>query len=165
VFQLRAQIIWAKQHFTLNRGDYHWKHEVCWYAVRNGKTSHWQGGRKQTTLWEIPNNNPFGNGQREESWGHGTQKPIECMRWPIANNSLPGQAIYDPFLGSGTSLIAAEMSGRVCYGLELDPAYVDVIARRWARFIGRDATHQASEQSFGERADSQDRDQSGCANA
>jgi hypothetical protein len=53
-FQLRAQIIWAKQHFTLNRGDYHWKHEVCWYAVRDGKTSRWQGGRKQTTLWEIP---------------------------------------------------------------------------------------------------------------
>jgi DNA modification methylase len=163
-FQLRAQIVWTKQHFTLSRGDYHWKHEACWYAVRDGKTSHWQGGRKQTTLWEIPNNNPFGNGQREESWGHGTQKPIECMRRPIANNSRPGQAIYDPFLGSGTSLIAAEMSGRVCYGLELDPAYVDVIVRRWERFTGRDATHQASGQSFGERADSQDRDQSGCAN-
>jgi DNA modification methylase len=87
------------------------------------------------------------------------------MRRPIANNSRPGQAIYDPFLGSGTSLIAAEMSGRVCYGLELDPAYVDVIVRRWERFTERDATHQGSGQSFGERADSQDRDQSGCANA
>jgi hypothetical protein len=66
----------------LSRGDYHWKHEACWYAVRDGKTSHWQGGRKQTTLWEIPNNNPFGNEQREESSGHGTQKPVECMRRP-----------------------------------------------------------------------------------
>jgi DNA modification methylase len=161
-FQLRAQIVWAKQHFTLSRGDYHWKHETCWYAVRNGKTSHWQGGRKQTTLWEIPNNNPFGNGQREESSGHGTQKPVECMRRPIANNSRPGQAIYDPFLGSGTSLIAAEMSGRICYGLELDPAYVDVAIRRWQRFTGRDAIHQDSGQFFDERADSQERDRRGC---
>jgi DNA modification methylase len=160
-FQLRAQIVWAKQHFTLSRGDYHWKHETCWYAVRNGKTSHWQGGRKQTTLWEIPNNNPFGNGQREESSGHGTQKPVECMRRPIANNSRPGQAIYDPFLGSGTSLIAAEMSGRICYGLELDPAYVDVAIRRWQRFTGRDAIHQDSGQFFDERADSQERDHGG----
>jgi DNA modification methylase len=160
-FQLRAQIVWAKQHFTLSRGDYHWKHEACWYAVRDGKTSHWQGGRKQTTLWEIPNNNPFGNGQREESSGHGTQKPVECMRRPIANNSRPGQAIYDPFLGSGTSLIAAEMSGRVCYGLELDPAYVDVVVRRWQRFTGREATHQASGQSFDERAGSQERNRGG----
>jgi DNA modification methylase len=163
-FQLRAQIVWAKQHFTLSRGDYHWKHETCWYAVRDGKTSHWQGGRKQTTLWEIPNNNPFGNGQREESSGHGAQKPVECMRRPIANNSRPGQAIYDPFLGSGTSLIAAEMSGRVCYGLELDPSYVDVIVRRLQRFTGRDAIHQASGQSFDERAGSQERNRGGSDN-
>jgi DNA modification methylase len=161
-FQLRAQIVWAKQHFTLSRGDYHWKHETCWYAVRDGKTSHWQGGRKQTTLWEVPNNNPFGNGQREESSGHGTQKPVECMRRPIANNSRPGQAIYDPFLGSGTSLIAAEMSGRRCYGLELDPAYVDVVVRRWQRFTGRDAIHHVSGQSFDERARSQECDRGGC---
>jgi DNA modification methylase len=162
-FQLRAQIVWAKQHFTLSRGDYHWKHEACWYAVRDGKTSHWQGGRKQTTLWEIPNNNPFGNGQREESSGHGTQKPVECMRRPIANNSRPGQAIYDPFLGSGTSLIAAEMSGRVCYGLELNPAYVDVVVQRWQRFTGRDAIHQASGQSFDEHADGQEHNRGGSA--
>jgi DNA modification methylase len=161
--QLRAQIVWAKQHFTLSRGDYHWKHETCWYAVREGKASHWRGGRTQTTVWEIANNNPFGNQQREQSWGHGTQKPVECMRRPIDNNSRPGQAIYDPFLGSGTSLIAAEMTGRVCYGLELNPAYVDVVVRRWQVFTGRAATHQASGQTFDERADRQDHDQSGAA--
>jgi DNA modification methylase len=161
--QPRAQIIWAKQHFTLSRGDYHWKHETCWYAVREGKASHWRGDRTQTTVWEIANNNPFGNPQREQSWGHGTQKPVECMRRPIANNSRPGQAIYDPFLGSGTSLIAAEMTGRVCFGLELNPAYVDVVVRRWQVFTGRAATHQASGQSFDERADRQDHDQSGAA--
>jgi DNA modification methylase len=161
--QLRAQIIWAKQHFTLSRGDYHWKHETCWYAVREGKASHWRGDRAQTTVWEIANNNPFGNQQREQTWGHGTQKPVECMRRPIANNSRPGQAIYDPFLGSGTSLIAAEMTGRVCYGLELNLAYVDVVVRRWQTFTGRTARHQASGQSFDERADRQDHDQSGAA--
>src|SRR5216683_2329864 len=161
--QLRAQIIWVKQHFTLSRGDYHWKHETCWYAVREGKSSDWGGDRTQTTVWEIANNNPFGNRQREQSWGHGTQKPVECMRRPIANNSRPGQAIYDPFLGSGTSLIAAEMTGRVCCGLELNPAYCDVVVRRWQLFTGWAARHQASGQSFDERAARQDHDQSGAA--
>jgi DNA modification methylase len=127
--QGRAQIVWVKQHFTLSRGDYHWKHESCCYAVRDGKTSHWQGDRTQTTVWEILNNNPFGNRQREQTWGHGTQKPVECMRRPILNNSRPGQLVYDPFLGTGTSLIAAEMTGRLCCGLEISPAYVDVILR------------------------------------
>jgi DNA modification methylase len=161
--QLRAQIVWVKQHFTLSRGDYHWKHETCWYAVRAGKASHWHGDRTQTTVWEFPNNNPYGNRQREQSWGHGTQKPVECMRRPIANNSRPGQSIYDPFLGSGTSLIAAEMTGRVCYGLEISPAYVDVVVRRWQLFTGRAARHQASGQSFDEHAARQDHDQSGAA--
>src|SRR5436190_2781255 len=162
-FQIRTQIVWAKQHFTLGRGDYHWKHEVCWYAVREGKTSHWQGDRTQTTVWEIANNNPFGNHQREPSSGHGTQKPVECMRRPIVNNSRPGQAIYDPFLGSGTSVIAAEMTGRVCCGLELNPAYVDVVVRRWQLFTEREARDQASGQSFDERAARQEHNPSGAA--
>jgi DNA modification methylase len=162
-FQLRAQIVWAKQHFTLSRGDYHWKHETCWYAVREGKASHWQGDRTQTTVWEIANNNPFRSGEREPSWGHGTQKPVECMRRPIVNNSRPGQAIYDPFLGSGTSVIAAEMTGRVCCGLELNPAYVDVVVRRWQLFTEREARDQASGQSFDERAARQEHNPSGAA--
>jgi DNA modification methylase len=161
--QLRAQLVWAKTHFALSRGDYHWQHETCWYAVRAGKTSHWQGDRTQTTVWQIASNNPFGNQQREHSWGHGTQKPVECMRRPIVNNSRPGQVIYDPFSGSGTTLIGAEMSGRNCCGLELSPAYVDVIVQRWQLFTGRSATHQASGQSFDECAGRQDQDQSGAA--
>jgi DNA modification methylase len=161
--QLRAQIVWVKQHFALSRGHYHWQHENCWYAVREGKAGHWQGDRTQTTVWEIANNNPFGNRHREQSWGHGTQKPVECMRRPIVNNSRPGQLVYDPFLGSGTSLIAAEMTGRICCGLEISAAYVDVILRRWQAFTGRTAIHQASGQSFDERAGSQDRDRSGSA--
>ena len=117
--------------------------------------------RSPPTVWQIPSNNPFGNRQREQSWGHGTQKPVECMRRPIVNNSRPGQVIYDPFLGSGTSVIAAEMTGRVCCGLELNPHYADIIVRRWQLFTGRAAKHQASGQSFDERAARQDHDQSG----
>jgi len=131
--------------------------------VREGKAGHWQGDRTQTTVWEIANNNPFGNRHREQSWGHGTQKPVECMRRPIVNNSRPGQLVYDPFLGSGTSLIAAEMTGRICCGLEISAAYVDVIVRRWQAFTGRTAIHQASGQSFDERTGSQGRDRSGSA--
>jgi DNA modification methylase len=100
----------------------------------------------------------IGSPRREESWGHGTQKPVEAMRRPIVNNSRPGELVYDPFLGSGTSLIAAEMTGRLCYGLELCPTYVDVIVRRWQAFTGRTAIHQASGQPFDERAASQDPD-------
>jgi DNA modification methylase len=161
--QLRAQIAWVKQSHALSRGHYHWRHENCWYAVREGKAGHWQGDRKQTTVWEIANNNPFGNRQREQSWGHGTQKPVECMRRPIVNNSRPGQLVYDPFLGSGTTLIAAEMTGRICCGLEISPAYVDVVLKRWQAFTGRTAIHRASGQSFAERADDRDRAQSGAA--
>lgn len=161
----RAQIVWVKQHFALSRGHYHWRHENCWYAVREGKPGHWQGDRKQTTVWEIANNNPFGNREREQSWGHGTQKPVECMRRPIVNNSRPAQLVYDPFLGSGTSLIAAELTGRVCCGLEISPAYVDVVVRRWQEFSGRPAIHQASGQSFDERADNQDRARSEAGDA
>jgi DNA modification methylase len=161
--QLRAQIVWTKQHFTLGRGDYHWKHETCWYAVREGQASHWTGDRTQTTVWEVPNSNPFGNPQREQSWGHATQKPVECMRRPIVNNSRLGHAIYDPFLGAGTTLIAAEMTGRICYGLELNPAYVDVVVQRWQAFTGRAATHQASGQSFDQRAEGQGPTQSAVA--
>ena len=79
------------------------------------------------------------------------------MRRPIVNNSRPGQLVYDPFLGSGTSLIAAEMTGRICCGLEISAAYVDVILRRWQDFTGRSAIHQASGQSFHERGEDPDR--------
>lgn len=143
----RAQIVWAKPHFVLSRGDYHWQHETCWYAVRKGAGSHWNGDRKQSTVWEIANNSA-GNPDRETTWGHGTQKPLECMRRPIENNSARGDVIYDPFLGSGTTLIAAEMTDRICVGLELSPAYVDVIVRRWESVTGYSAVLQATGREF-----------------
>jgi DNA modification methylase len=131
-FTIRAQIIWAKDRLVIGRGDYHWQHEPCWYAVRT--KGNWMGDRKQTTLWTIPN-----SGQDVET-PHSTQKPVECMRRPIQNNSSPGQDVYEPFLGSGTTLIAAETTGRVCLAVELDPLYVDVAVRRWQAFTGGKAT-------------------------
>ena len=83
---------------------------------------------------------------------HGTQKPVECMRRPILNNSSPGQAVYEPFMGSGTTLIAAETTGRVCLGVELNPAYVDVAVERWQRFTGKAAMLDGSGESFADLA-------------
>ena len=139
-FAIRAQIVWVKPHFVISRGDYHWQHEPCWYAVRKGRTGHWAGDRKQTTVWEIANHGAFGGKKDDADTPHGTQKPVECMRRPIENNSSPGQAIYDPFVGSGTTIIAAETAGRVCLALDLDPAYADVAVRRWQDFTGQAAT-------------------------
>ena len=144
-FELISLIIWKKQHFALSRGDYHNQHEPLWYAVRTKsannkdvKNHNWQGKRDQSTIWEIENNNPFG-GSGEEQTGHGTQKPLECMLRPILNNSEVGQAVYDPFGGSGTTLIACERADRNCYMMELSPAYVDLIINRWEKETGHKA--------------------------
>lgn len=150
-FRIRSQIVWAKQHFALSRGDYHWQHEPCWYAVREGKPSGWSGDRTQSTLWEVANLNPFG-GSAEKTTGHGTQKPLELMRRPMLNNSARGAIIYDPFLGSGTTLIAAETTDRNCYGLDIDPRYVDVVIRRWQQNTGKSALLESEGRSFMEIA-------------
>jgi DNA modification methylase len=146
-FRIRSQIIWAKQHFALSRGDYHWQHEPCWYAVRKGKSGNWSGDRSQSTLWQVANLNPFG-GSNEEATGHGTQKPVELMRRPILNNSLRGDIIYDPFLGSGTTLIAAHSTERVCFGLDIDPRYVDLAILRWQKLTGQAAILAADGRTF-----------------
>lgn len=139
-FAVRSQIIWDKTRLIIGRGDYHWEHEPCWYVVRRGKKGHWSGDRKQTTIWRIAH-------QRSET-GHGTQKPVECMKRPIENNSEPGDAVYEPFSGSGTTIIAAEMTGRRCFAVELNPAYVDVAVRRWQSFTGEDAVLEGDGRSF-----------------
>jgi DNA modification methylase len=137
-FKAISQIIWAKQHFVISRGDYHWKHEVCLYAVKENKKHNWQGARDQSTVWEIDNNlsQNKNSDNKEETWGHSTQKPIECMLRPILNNSAIGEYIYDPFGGSGTTLIAAEKSNRNCLMMELSPHYCDVIVARWEKLTG-----------------------------
>jgi DNA modification methylase len=144
-FKIRAQIIWAKDRLVLGRGDYHWQHEPAWYAVRG--SGQWCSDRKQTTLWQISGR------EQDAETVHGTQKPVECMRRPIQNNSSAGQAVYEPFCGSGTTLIAAELAGRVCHAIELDPIYVDVAVRRWQAFTGKAATLEESGESFSSVAD------------
>jgi DNA modification methylase len=143
-FAIRSQIIWAKERLVLSRGDYHWQHEPCWYAVRAKGKGHWSGDRKQTTLWTIPSRD------QDAATVHGTQKPVDCMRRPILNNSSPGQAIYEPFCGSGTSLIAAETTGRSAHAMELDPAYIDVAVLRWQAFTGKAATLDGTAETFAE---------------
>ncbi len=145
-FTIRSQIVWAKDRLVLSRGDYHWQHEPCWYAVKKTGKGHWAGDRKQTTLWQIANRD------QDADTVHGTQKPVECMRRPILNNSSPGQAVYEPFMGSGTTLIAAETTGRVCLGIELNPAYVDVAVQRWQKFTGQEAVLDGTGESFADLA-------------
>ena len=145
-FDIRSQIIWTKERLVLSRGHYHWQHEPCWYAVRRGGAGGWAGDRKQTTVWPIAS-----NGQDAETV-HGTQKPVECMRRPMLNNSSVGQAVYEPFMGSGTTLVAAQTSGRVCLGLELNPPYVDVAVLRWEQLTGEAATLEGGGATFGEVA-------------
>jgi DNA modification methylase len=139
-FAIRAQIIWAKERLVMSRGDYHWQHEPCWYAVR--EKGNWTGDRKQTTLWSIP------SGGQDAETKHSTQKPVECMRRPMLNNSEPGDAVYEPFSGSGTTLIAAQAAGRTFFGLEIDPLFVDVAIRRWQSFTGQAATRLTDGREF-----------------
>lgn len=126
-FVIRMQIIWAKSNFPIGRGDYHVQHEPCWYAVRKGRPAKRTSDRTQTTLWEI-------NLDRNVEGGHSTQKPVECMARPIRNHQA--DEVYDPFVGSGTTLIAAEQLGRRCYGIDIAPQYVAVTLERWSVATG-----------------------------
>jgi DNA modification methylase len=146
-FVSRAQVIWVKPRLVLSRGHYHWQHEPCWvadkpeqleekdceeawYAVRKNSTAGFVGGRKQTTVWEI--------GFKDEAKTvHGTQKPVECMARPIRNHSLSKDGVYEPFSGSGSTLIACEQLQRPCFAMELNPQYVAVALQRF-----KDATEK-----------------------
>ena len=141
-FEIRSQIVWAKPSLVMGRGHYHWQHEPCWYAVRG--TGHWKGDRKQSTLWQIENRN------QDAETVHSTQKPVECMRRPIVNNSNAGQAVYEPFSGSGTTIIACEKESRIALAIELEPAYIDVAVTRWQNFTGKQAMLDGDGRTFSE---------------
>ena len=141
-FETRSQIIWAKNNFAIGRGHYHCKHEPCWYVVRKGSTASWVGDHSQTTL---------------HSTGFCVPWPVSdfkflsichSMRRPIENNASPGQAVYEPFSGSGTTIIAAEMTDRVCHAIEIAPAYVDVAVKCWQQFTGQQAVLDGDGRSF-----------------
>lgn len=123
-FEIKAQIIWAKDRFALSRGNYHWQHEPCWYAVRNKRQAHWIGDKSQSTICEIKSREGGG-------LGHGTQKPVECMARPVRNHD---GAVYDPFVGSGTSLIGCQQLGRVLFALDINPKYCQITINRALTF-------------------------------
>ncbi len=143
-FGIRSQIIWAKSRLVLGRGDYHWQHEPCFYAVRDGKTGHWQGARDQTTLWSVAT----ANGDEDAATVHGTQKPVEVMRRPMLNNSVAGDVVYEPFCGSGSTIIAAATVGRVCLAMEISPDYCDVAVLRWQALTGEPAILDGEDRTF-----------------
>ena len=128
-FNIRSQIIWSKDKMALSRGDYHWQHEPCWYGVRDGKKGNRTEDRTQTTVWQIA--------AREDSGhGHGTQKPVECMARPIRNHHCT--TVYEPFSGSGTTIIACEQLDKKCRAIEIDPNYVAVALERYVDATGKE---------------------------
>lgn len=126
-FDICQQLIWNKSIMVMGRSDYHFKHEPCWYAVRKGKPHGWVGDRTQTTVIDAASPNHIMSGSKEDNTEHPTQKPIACMEYLIKNHS---GNVYDPFLGSGTTLIAAHRLNRRCFGCEIEPKYADVILKR-----------------------------------
>src|SRR5580658_5346633 len=147
------QIIWDKQRTVLTRTLYWFQHEPCWFVRK--KNAPWFGkAGENSTVWSCPSPKFIFNGSdKEEKFDHPTQKPMEVMRRPILNHTLPGEAVYDCFLGSGTTLIAAEQTGRVCYGVELDPKYCDVIVKRWEMYSGKQAVLDGDGRTFDEIAE------------
>ena len=129
-------IIWAKNTFTLGRADYQRQYEPILYGWPEGGERHWCGDRDQGDVWQIkkPQKNDL----------HPTMKPVELVERALRNSSRPGNVVLDPFGGSGTTLIAAEKSGRVARLIELDPKYADVIVRRWEDYTGKKATRASS---------------------
>lgn len=139
-FEPKQQIIWNKNIHALSRSDYHWKHEPCWYAIRNGKDHSWNGSRKEMTIWDV---NSIINEEGKTS--HPTQKPVELYLRSIENHTKAGDYIYDPFGGSGTLIIACEKTKRRALSIELDPKFCDVIVARWEKFTGKKAELENSD--------------------
>jgi DNA modification methylase len=137
-------IIWAKNTFTLGRADYQRQYEPILYGWPEGAQRHWCGDRDQGDVWNIkkPQKNDL----------HPTMKPVELVERAIRNSSRPGDVVLDPFSGSGTTLIAAEKSGRLARLIELDPKYADVIVRRWQDWTGKQATREADGVTFDQAA-------------
>lgn len=130
-WQIRECLIWLKNSLVLGRQDYHWKHEPCLYGWKGGNAHLWNNDRKQTTILEFD--------RPTKSKEHPTMKPVKLIAYQIGNNTIEGQVVLDTFGGSGSTLIAAEQTNRVCYTMELDPKYVDVIIERWENLTGKKA--------------------------
>jgi DNA modification methylase len=150
-FLYPQQIIWNKGRTVLTRTHYWYQHEPCYYVRK--KNAPWYGkAGENSTVWDSPSPKFIMGGSEEDKYDHPTQKPLELMRKPILNHTKRGEMVYDPFLGSGTTLAAAEMTQRVCCGLELDPQYVDVVVQRWQTLSGEEAYLDGDGRSFAQIA-------------
>jgi DNA modification methylase len=146
-FLHHQQIIWDKGRTVLTRTHYWFQHEPCWYVRK--KNAPWFGkAGENSTIWSSPSPKFIMGGSDEEKFDHPTQKPVELMRRPLLNHLRRGELVYEPFLGSGTTLAAAELTQRVCYGIELDPKYVDVVIGRWQTLSGKKAVLDGDGKSF-----------------
>jgi DNA modification methylase len=146
-FVHHQQIIWNKERTVLTRTHYWYQHEPCWYVRKINAPWYGKPG-ENSTIWASPSPKFIMGGSDETKFDHPTQKPIELMRRPILNHTKRGELVYDPFLGSGTTLAAAEATGRVCCGLELDPKYADVVVERWQQLSGHKATLEGDGRTF-----------------
>ena len=136
-FEIVSQIIWDKGLFAMGRSWYHWGHEPCWAVRRPGVPNRFVGSdHTQSTIWRAPSPKMIMSGSREEKQDHPAQKPVVLFEIPVANHTGD---VYDPFIGSGTTIIAAERLGRRCFALELEPRYAQVTIERWGNFTGREA--------------------------
>jgi len=132
-YHMQSQLIWKKEQFILGRADYHWRHELIWYGYDDSIPNHfWCGDRTQDTIWEIRRRD-------KEAYTHPTQKPVDLSRRAVLNSSLERDIIVDPFAGSGSTLITCEQTNRICYSMELEPRYADVIIERWENYTGKKA--------------------------
>ena len=138
-FEIVAQVIWDKGLFAMGRSWYHWAHEPCWVVRRPGIPHLFHGSRDQSTIWRAPSPKMIMAGSEEEKQDHPAQKPVLLYEAPIRNHLRAGEVVYDPFLGSGTCLVAAETLGRRCLGMEIDPKYVQVSIERWQGLTGQKA--------------------------
>jgi site-specific DNA-methyltransferase (adenine-specific) len=132
-FKVVNLIAWNKSTWSMSKGNYHHKFESCYYVARDkkGVNRSWQGARDQSTVWDINSIVHATKEEKAEKTGHSTQKPLECMSRPIRNNSKRGDWIYDPFSGSGTTLMACQALDRKCITVELSTHYVDAIINRF----------------------------------
>ena len=130
-FYLSGCCIWKKPSLVLGRSPYQWQHEPCLFGWKKSGKHQWYAGRKETTIWEFD--------KPKKNADHPTMKPIALISYPIKNSSMSNCIVLDPFGGSGSTLIACEQLDRICYMMELDPKYCDVIIKRWESFTGEKA--------------------------
>lgn len=127
-FYLSGCCIWKKNSLVLGRSPYQWQHEPCLFGWKKGGKHQWYSDRKQTTIWEYD--------RPKSSKEHPTMKPVALMAYPIQNSCMSNCVVLDPFLGSGSTLVACEQINRICYGIELDEKFADVIVKRYIDTTG-----------------------------